>query len=141
MLLHCVGIEAMRIFNGMKFGEGEDRNKMADILVKYDQHFLGQKQEFFERFQFNRRTQESGESIVGYVSVLRNMAKTCGFCDCMRELLLMDRLLLGILDDKAREGLLSRSKGKSGDHGKGKHGVKDNPAKGKSGETSDPRAT
>ena len=109
MLLHCVGIEAMRIFNGMKFGEGEDGNKMADILVKYDQHFLGQKQEFFERFQFNRRTQGSGESIVGYVSVLRNMAKTCGFCDCMRELLLMDRLLLGILDDKTREELLSRS--------------------------------
>ena len=109
MLLHCVTIEAMRIFNGMKFGGGEDRNKMADILVKYDQHFLGQKQEFFERFQFNRRTQESGESIVGYVSVLRNMAKTCGFCDCMRERLLMDRLLLGILDDKTRKEFLSRS--------------------------------
>ena len=107
MLLHCIGIEAMRIFNGMKFGEGEDRNNMADILVKYDQHFLGQKQEFFERFQFNRRNQESGESIDEYVSVLRNLAKTCGFCDCMRELLLMDRVLLGISDDKTREELLS----------------------------------
>ena len=107
LLLHCIGIEAMRIFDGMKFAEGEDRNKMADILVKYDQHFLGQTQEFFERFQFNRRNQESGESIDEYVSILRNMAKTCGFCDCMREFLLMDRLLLGITDDKAREELLS----------------------------------
>ena len=71
------------------------------------QHFLGQTQEFFERFQFNRRNQESGESIDEYVSMLRNMAKTCGFCDCMRELLIMDRILLGILDDKTREGLLS----------------------------------
>ena len=35
------------------------------------------------------------------------MAKTCGFCDCMRELLIMDRLLLGILDDKTWEELLS----------------------------------
>ena len=34
-----------------------------------------------------------------------------------------------------------KSKRKSGDHGKGKHGVKDNPGEGKSGETSDPRAT
>ena len=33
MLLHCIGIEAMRIFNGMNFGEGEDRNNMDDILV------------------------------------------------------------------------------------------------------------
>ena len=107
ILLHSIGIEAMRIFNGMKFSEGEDRNKMADILVKYDQHFLGQTQEFFERFQFNRRDQASGESIDEYLSVLRNMAKTCGFCDCMRDLLIMDRLLLGISDDKTREELLS----------------------------------
>ena len=107
MLLHCIGIEAMRIFNGMKFGEGEDRNNMADILVKYDQHFLGQKQEFFEHFQFNCRNQESGESINEYVSLLCNLAKTCGFCNCMHELLLMDRLLLGISDDKTREELLS----------------------------------
>ena len=147
---------------------------MADILVKYDQHFLGQKQEFFERFQFNRRNQDSGESIDEYVFVLRNMAKTCGFCDCMRELLRMDRLLLGITDDKTREELLSthnltlsktieiccakeaaslhmkalkseeinkvihdpkrkkkpgdgkqKPKGKTGDHGKGKHGIKE----------------
>ena len=63
MLLHCIGIEAMRIFNGMKFGEGEDHNNMVDILVKYDEHFLVQKQKFFKNFQFNRCNQESGESI------------------------------------------------------------------------------
>ena len=106
MLLHSIGIEAMRIFNGLKFSDGEDRNNMADVIKKFDQHFLGQTQEFFERFQFNRRNQESGESIDEYVSVLRNMAKTCGFCDCMRELLIMDCILLGILDDKMREELL-----------------------------------
>ena len=38
---------------------------------------------------------------------MNNMAKTCGFCSCMRELLIMDRILLGILDDKTREELLS----------------------------------
>ena len=107
MLLHSIGIEAMRIFNGLNFSDGEDRNNMADVIKKFDQHFLGQTQEFFERFQFNRRKQESGESIDEYVSMLRNMAKTCGFCDCMRELLIMDRILLGILDDKTREELLS----------------------------------
>lgn len=107
MLLHSIGVDAMRIYNGLKFGEGEDRNKMADVVKKFDHHFLGQTQEFFERFQFNRRNQETGESIDEYLSVLRNMAKTCGFCDCMRELLIMDRLLLGILDDKTREELLS----------------------------------
>ena len=54
----------MRLYNGMKFSENEDRNKMAHILAKYDQHFLGKTQEFFERFQFNRRDQASGESLM-----------------------------------------------------------------------------
>ena len=107
ILLHTIGIEALRLYNGMKFSAGEDRNKMADILAKYDQHFLGQTQVFFERFQFNHRDQASGESIDEYLSVLRNMAKTCGFCDCMRDLLIMDCLLLGISDDKTRQELLS----------------------------------
>ena len=91
MLLHSIGIEAMHIFNGLKFSDGEDHNNMADVIKKFDQHFLGQTQECFERFQFNCRNQESGESIDEYVSVLRNM----------------DRILLGILDDKTREEPLS----------------------------------
>ena len=105
--LQSIGIDAMRIYNGMKFSEGKGRNKMADIIAKYDQHFLGQTQEFFERFQFNRRDQASGQSIDEHLSVLRNMSKTCGFCDCMRNFLVMDRLLLGITGDKTREELLS----------------------------------
>ena len=88
----------MRIYNGMKFSKGEDRNRMADIIAKYNQHFLGQTQEFFERFEFNRRA--SGESIDEYLSVLRNMSKTCDFCEGMRDLLIMDRLLLGITNEK-----------------------------------------
>ena len=99
MLLHSIGIDAMRIFNGLKFSDGEDRNNMADVIKKFDQHFLGQTQEFFERFQFNRRNQESSESIDEYVSVLRNMAKDCSrsihlqeqgvSCDCLLQIQLL----------------------------------------------------
>ena len=35
------------------------------------------------------------------------MAKTCGMCDCMREKLIMDRLLLGITDEVMRERCIS----------------------------------
>ena len=41
------------------------------------------------------------------MTVLRNLAKICGFCDSMHELLLMYRILLGILDDETGEELLS----------------------------------
>ena len=35
MLLHSIGVEVMRIFNGLKFSDGEYRNSMADIIKKY----------------------------------------------------------------------------------------------------------
>ena len=95
ILLHSIGIEAMRIYNGMKFS-----------TAKYVQHFCGQTQEFFERFQFNHRDQAFGKSIDVYLSVLWNMAKNCGFCDCMRDLLIMDHFLLGISDTRKSCSLL-----------------------------------
>ena len=107
LLLHSIGTDALGIYNGFKFTEGEDRNKMADIITKFEQHFLGQTQEFFERFQFNRRNQEPGETIDQYVFTLRNMSKTCGFCDCMKDKLIMDRILLGVTEDKTPESLIS----------------------------------
>ena len=110
LLLHSIGTDALRVYNGFKFNEGEDRNKIADIIKKFEQHFLGQTQELNSSNAsnlFNRRNQEPGETVDQYVSVLRNMAKTCGFCDCMKDKLLMDRLLLGITEDKTREALIS----------------------------------
>ena len=97
----------MRIYNGLKFNQDEDKNKITDIVKKFDQHFLGESKEFFERFKFNKRNQQPGETIDQYISVLRNMAKTCGMCDCMREKLIMDRLLLGITDEVMRERCIS----------------------------------
>lgn len=85
----------MRIYNGMKFS-----------TAKYVQHFCGQTQEFFEHFQFNHRDQAFGKSIDEYLSVLWNMAKNCGFCDCMRDLLIMDHFLLGISDMRKSCSLL-----------------------------------
>ena len=42
ILLYGIGIEAMWIYNGMKYS-----------TAKYVQHFCGQTQEFFELFQFS----------------------------------------------------------------------------------------
>ena len=99
LLLHCIGREALRIFNAMTFvtdgPNPEDTNDPDTIIKKFDEHFLGITKEFFERFKFNQRNQESNESIDQYVAAL-SKEKTCGFCECMREKLIMDRIILGI---------------------------------------------
>ena len=47
---------------------------------------------------FNLRKQRSGESIDDYVPNLRNLAKSCKFCDCLGESLLRDRIVMGVID-------------------------------------------
>lgn len=107
LLLHCLGPEGVRIYNGLKFNT-EDEGKICTlILQKLDLHFLGVTREFFERFKFNQRSQEAGESIEQYITLLRTMSKSCGFCACMKEKLLMDRLLLGVVDDRMREQMMA----------------------------------
>ena len=107
LFLHSIGADAMRIYNGLKFGTGENRQSPVDIINKFNSHFLGETKEFFERFKFNKRNQQDGETIDQYVGVLRSMSKTCGICDCMRDKLIMDRILLGVSDDTMTERCIS----------------------------------
>ena len=107
LLLHSLGPEGVRLYNGMSFSTGEDSGKVSIILRKLDEHFLGVRREYFERFKFNRRNQGEHEGIDEYMSILRTMAKTCGFCVCMSDNLIMDHLLLGVSDDTMRERMMA----------------------------------
>ena len=109
LLLHCVGKDALRVYNGFTFDSEDDKHKPDIIIDKFDEYVLGATKEFFERFIFNRRNQES-ETFDQYYSALRNLEKSCGFCDCMREKLIMDRIILGIKNEKTREKLISQAK-------------------------------
>jgi hypothetical protein len=82
LFLHTIGVDVLRIYNGMKFETGESNKKPVTL---YQNLILT----FWER------------------PVLRNMAKTCEFCECMNEKLIMERIILGVLDDRMREKLIS----------------------------------
>ena len=47
--LHSLGIEALRIYNGMKFDatKQEDKENPDHIIAKFDTHFIGETKEFF----------------------------------------------------------------------------------------------
>jgi hypothetical protein len=111
LLLNQIGDAGLEVYNGMKFvAPYADKEDPDHIVKNLDTHFLGKTKEFFERFKFNSRDQENDESIDMYTAALRNLGKTCGFCDCMRDKLLMDRLILGVHNNKSRENLISQGK-------------------------------
>lgn len=60
----------------------------------------------YERYRFNNRKQEQGESISAYVTELRVIAKNCALEEITPDEILRDRLVLGVRDEKVRERLL-----------------------------------
>ena len=104
--LHCIGTEGLKIYNGSQFENKTDRRILQKVLEKFDEYTLGQTNEIYERYVFNRRNQEEQESIDAYVTVLRNLTKSCNFCDCMRDSLIRDRIVLGVNNNAIRKKLL-----------------------------------
>ena len=46
------------------------------------------------------------ESVDSFVAEWRNLAKTCYFCDCLRDSLIRDRIVLGIKNEQMTKKLL-----------------------------------
>ena len=90
--------------------ESEDQRKEPDgILEKMEKYCIGECNETYERYVFNRRDQESNESVDAYVNALRKLAKTCNY-GTLADSLIRDRIVVGINDNSARKKLLQAGK-------------------------------
>ena len=106
LFLCTIGESALEIYNAFDFAPSENPDKVSSIISKFDQYFTGDINETYERFKFNQRQQATSENFDTYLTELRNMRKTCNFCECLSDSLLRDRIVLGIRDDGARKRLL-----------------------------------
>ena len=109
MFLSVIGEDAMEIFDGMDFTPESDRQVLSRVVGKFEEFCIGETNETYERFIFNRRKQEN-ESIDQYVTILRKLAQTCNFCGCLQDSLIRDWLVLGIRDESIRKKLLQEKK-------------------------------
>ena len=112
LFLCTIGQSALEIFNAFQFSASEDPNKVDTIITKFDEYFMGDVNETYERFKFNQRNQEAGESFDAYLTALRNMTESCNFCTCpvMSDSLIRDRIVLGIRNEDSRKRLLQERK-------------------------------
>ena len=104
LFLHCIGTEALKVYNTLTFTEAEDT--LDPIINKLEQYMIGEVNETYERYKFNQRSQREGESVDFYITSLKSLAKSCNFCDCLQDSLLRDRIVLGIQSNTTRKRLL-----------------------------------
>ena len=67
---------------------------------------IGDLNEIYERYVFNNHSQRDGESMESFATSLRSVAITCGYCNCLHDSLIRDRIVTGICDDETRKRLL-----------------------------------
>lgn len=100
------GRGALKVYNGLSFESEEDRQNLSKILEKLEEYAIGEVNETYERYVFNSRNQGASESIEAYITELRKLMKTCNFCDCLKDTLLRDRIVLGVANKNLRKRLL-----------------------------------
>lgn len=106
-LLTVIGEEAREVYSTFTdWARAGDKEKIEPVLTKFATYCKPQQNVPFERYRFNRRVQEPGESYDQYRTALRKLAEGCSFDTITPEELLRDRLVFGIRDAKVRRQLL-----------------------------------
>ena len=96
VFLSTIGEDGLELFEGMNFDPEDDWKKLNTIMTKFEDLCIGETNETYERYIFNSRNKEGGESIDKYVNALHTLAQLCKFCTCLHDSLVRDRLVLGI---------------------------------------------
>ena len=104
LFLYSIGQDAVKTYNGFDMSE-ENRRKLDEIIKEFDNYAVGETNETYERYIFNRREQKEGEPIDRYVAELRTLAQSCNFCTSHQDSLIRDRIVLGIRDGETRKRL------------------------------------
>ncbi|XP_067023901.1 uncharacterized protein [Acropora muricata] len=79
-----------------------DKDDIDIVITKFEEYCV----ETFQRYNFNMRVQQEGETVDAYVTALKTLAKTCNFGQ-LQDDLLRDRIVIGIKDNATKKKLLN----------------------------------
>ena len=77
MFKHTIGDEALKVIKTFSYTEDEDSNDWRVVMAKMEKHCIGEVNEIYERYCFNKRDKLPTESVDCFVAELITLAKTC----------------------------------------------------------------
>ena len=98
-MLYTLGDTADDILSILPLSE-EDKKKYDNVKKA----FVGKRNVIYERAKFNMRHQEQGESVESFITSVHTLAENCQY-GALRDKLIRDRIVVGILDRKLSERL------------------------------------
>lgn len=106
IFLHIIGEDAREVFDTFETeGEVTELDKAIEL---FDVFYKQKINECVEAYKFNIREQKVGETFGEYLSALRKLSENCNF-GAMKDRLIRDRVVAGIVDKKLQEKFLSET--------------------------------
>ena len=105
-LLNVIGKEGREMFETFFLSE-TDCGDIVKVLEEFERRCSPVTHVIYERYIFNKRTQESGESLDHYLTDIIKQAGRCQY-GTLKDELVRDRLVSGIQNDSTRRKLLSK---------------------------------
>jgi len=102
LLLYTMGEKAEEILAQIAIGSSVATLKT--VTDKFTEYFSPKKNTIFERYKFNSRKQQLGESVDSFVTALYSLAETCEY-GALKEELIRDRIVIGVKDTRVSERL------------------------------------
>ena len=106
VFLACAGPDAQELFETLDLTD-EARETFDTVVDAFKTHCIGIANVTYERYVFNRRSQEDSESFDAFVADLRRLVKTCDY-GTLEDSIITDRIVIGIRDDSTRKKLLQK---------------------------------
>ena len=98
--LSVIGEDAVKVFETFQYAEGESDDKLADVLKKFEEHCNPRQDTICERYRFQCRDQEAGETGSHYLTELRRAAESCDFANITTSQIIRDRFVHGYFERK-----------------------------------------
>nr|XP_012235931.1 PREDICTED: uncharacterized protein LOC105680077 [Linepithema humile] len=102
LLLYTMGEKAEEIL--AQISTGSNLATLRAVTDKFTEYFSPKKNTIFERYKFNSRKQQLGESVDSFVTALYSLAETCEY-GVLKEELIRDQIVIGVKDARISERL------------------------------------
>ena len=105
MLLSCIGDQGREIYDTFTFASDDAANTLETVLKEIETYCTPKKNTTILRHKFLTCKQKEGQTFVSFVTELRRLSEGCEF-DTIKDSLIKDIIIIGILDNKLRERML-----------------------------------
>ena len=106
LLLSACGTSTYKLLKTLVAPAELSSKSFSDLVKLAQDHYTPKPSVIMSRFKFNTSCRQEGESIIQFVTRLRDLASLCDYGDSAKELI-RDRLVCGVRDDALQRTLLA----------------------------------